>query len=93
MAKEPKSTAVLSPDVESKLKDLMGEEDYKVFVQFKQRQDDKKLRQSIKDEADKLLSEGGRYFEEYKKATERLDDIERKAMKEAEKALGVVSED
>ena len=76
---------------EEEVKNLLGE-DYDAFVAFKTARDKKATQAQAKQLATAMVSENGKYYEQYNRLNEQMDAIWEKAITEANKQVGIVEE-
>jgi len=79
------------PD-EGKIKDALGE-DYDDFTKWRSSRDARKLQKDARDEAVAMISENGKYYDQYSKLDAQLNAIWNKALAEAKKARGIEDEE
>lgn len=71
------------------LRETLGEEEYKSFVEFMAKKAQAELKKKIQDDARAMISEGGKYFEAYNKAQTAVNNIWDKAVAETKDKLGI----
>ena len=77
---------------DEELKDLLGE-DFEAYVAFKAARDKKAKVTQAKQLATAMVSEGGKYYNQYNRLNEQLDAIWNKALGEGRKEVGIVAEE
>ena len=76
---------------EEELKELLGG-DYESFLEFKQRKDKRAKLAEARAIASAMVTEGGKYYEDYARLDAQLNAIWEKAMREAKDQLGIVED-
>lgn len=81
------------PKTDEELRALLGDEDFELLKDVKSKKDAKERLSTAKENATKMISEGGKYYERYHPIEEQLNAVWNKAYNEAKKDAGVVEKD
>lgn len=77
---------------ESKLKEVLGDDEFKAYQEFAAKRADKALRGKATDLANSMIGEGGKYHKDFSRASAQADAIWDRAFSEAAAQVGLVIE-
>ena len=83
----------LTPEKLAQLKNIMSEEEFASFETFQAGLDKKEKRVLSRTQAEKMVKEGGKYYEVYHRHDVALQEIWEKAQAEADRIVGIVEEE